>query len=149
MKSFAQHLKDIKKLFSFFPYWQHIIPPPYMIYGIVLPIYLSIIKLKYDKKIVGQWNYYIIIAMSLCLIYQVVLRYQDFMYRGIMSFIIFTILSICYLIFIVKNREKWYKKPNNENKTLIMNYKIITIIILLTLIGHYYITRYAFYTPQK
>ena len=61
-------------------------------YSSVIPVHLSIIKLKHDKKIRDQWNYYII--MSLCLIYQVILRYIY------MSFIIFTILSICYLIFV-------------------------------------------------
>jgi hypothetical protein len=123
----------------------------YSIYTIVIPIYLSIMKFKYNKMFIGNTNYIIIILLSILLIYCRLNQHKDFMGYGLLKIVLLFVLVICYIVFISYNFNKIKhntlnndinKQVNKQTNKLVnklvnkhtIHYKIIFSMIIVTIL---------------
>lgn len=98
------------------------------IYALIIPVYISIMKYKYDTNFIYNINYTCIILLSLMIIYCFLNRHKDFMLYAILLLILFGLLVLCYLVFTINILKN--KKIKKENKYYI-HYRILLVLILL------------------
>ena len=103
----------------------------YFLYSLIIPVYLSIMKYKYDNNFIDNINYAFIVLLSFMIICCYLNKHKDFMLYGILLYILFGLIVLCYIIFIVNILKNGRIKKENKYH---IHYRILLVIMIKPLL---------------